>query len=525
MNLVAVSVLLSLGVVADDPPAPKLPLGKDTTYVTGPLDKDGYIDYEAALNDRLGAGITPDKNANVLLWKALGPTPEGGKRMPAEFFKRLGMEEPPKDGDYFISLGHFLQDQLKLDRSEIDAVNAQQSQTAKRPWAAKEFPRIAEWLKANEKPLAVVIEAARRPDYYNPLISHWDDEKPGSLIGVLLPGAQKCRELAVALAARSMLRVEEGKFDDAWRDLLACHRLGRLVGRGDTLIEVLLGISIDGIASNADLAYLNRADLTANQIQDRLKDLRYLPPIPPVADKIDLAERFKYLDTVELVCRQGMRPIYAIEGLPVPNEEASQPPDEAELKALAGIDWTPALRDGNRWYDRISAALRIEDRTEREKALNRIDIDHAKSDAENIMSRHLPYILLGRDPPKWKAGKVIGDVLQSLLWPFHRKVQNAHDRDEQVQRNVQIAFALAAYHADHKIYPAKLDGLAPKYLPAIPDDLFSGQPLVYHLTDKGYLFYSVGVNGRDEGGCSAADDPRVDDLPVVMPLPKLKAKE
>ena len=103
-------------------------------------------------------------------------------------------------------------------------------------------------------------------------------------------------------------------------------------------------------------------------------------------------------------------------------------------------------------------------------------------------------------------------------------MQNACDRDEQVQRNVQVAFALAAYHRDHGDYPAKLDDLAPKYLAAVPDDLFSGKALVYRPTDKGYLFYSVGVNGKDEGGRSFNDDPAGDDLPVSMPLPELKGK-
>src|SRR6516225_7174616 len=78
-----------------DQPEKKFPVGKATTVVEGPLDKDGYVDYEAALNERLGKGITPEKNANVLLWKAMGPTPEGAK-MPAEFFKHLGIAEPPK---------------------------------------------------------------------------------------------------------------------------------------------------------------------------------------------------------------------------------------------------------------------------------------------------------------------------------------------------------------------------------------------------------------------------------------------
>ena len=39
--------------------------------------------------------------------------------MPADFFKRLGIDEPPTDGDYFIPLGRFLRDQLKLESERI----------------------------------------------------------------------------------------------------------------------------------------------------------------------------------------------------------------------------------------------------------------------------------------------------------------------------------------------------------------------------------------------------------------------
>src|SRR4051812_9939304 len=86
---------------ADLPQEKKKAPGKEPTSITGPVDKDGFIDYEAALNDRLGKGITPEKNANVLIWKALGPRPEGG-RMHADYFKRMGMKEPESSGKYFI---------------------------------------------------------------------------------------------------------------------------------------------------------------------------------------------------------------------------------------------------------------------------------------------------------------------------------------------------------------------------------------------------------------------------------------
>ena len=47
-------------------PAPKFTISKETTYVTGPLDKYGYIDYETALNERMSKGVTRETNANVL---------------------------------------------------------------------------------------------------------------------------------------------------------------------------------------------------------------------------------------------------------------------------------------------------------------------------------------------------------------------------------------------------------------------------------------------------------------------------
>src|SRR5262245_11644877 len=53
----------------------KFTISKQTTYVTGPLTKDGTIDYAAALHQRLSQGVTPESNANVLFWKATGSLP------------------------------------------------------------------------------------------------------------------------------------------------------------------------------------------------------------------------------------------------------------------------------------------------------------------------------------------------------------------------------------------------------------------------------------------------------------------
>jgi hypothetical protein len=498
-------------------PAPKVRVGKETTYITEPLDKDGYLDYQTALNERLGKEITPEKNANVLIWKALGPTPESGRRLPAEFFKFLGSDEPPSQGDYFIGMRDYLKDRLKLDETEFEPLLDQQSQATRRLWAAKEFPQVVAWLQDNEKPLAVIVEATKRPDYYHPLVAPRNARGEAELLGALLSGSQKCRELATALVARALLRVEEGQVDEAWQDLLACHRLGRLLSRGGTLIEALIAQAVNQLANDASLVYLERAGLTTRQLRDRLKDLQALPPMAPLADKVDLAERFVVLDAAQSIRRDPARSSGGGQLFATIRDW------EAE-KAMALIDWNVALSDINRCYDRLVAAMREKDRAGREKELDKIEADVDALSKEVHDKGERAYLLRGKNDPN-VAGKLMGDVLITLLFPATRKVQQHDDADEQTQRNLHLACALAAYQRDNGRYPAKLDDLAPKYLPAVPDDLFSGKALIYRPAEKGYLLYSVGVNGKDDGGRQHGDDPPGDDLAVRMPLPELKWKQ
>jgi hypothetical protein len=168
MCTIITPLLLLFLLAAENKLTPKFPVGKETTHVRGPLDKEGYIGYEAALNERLGKGITPERNANVLLWKAFGPRPEGGGRMPAQYFKVLGIEEPPQDGTYYLGLRAYLSRKHKLAGRALAAFDRQKDRAYQRPWTTEDYPYIAEWLGENERPLAIVIEATKRPEYFNP---------------------------------------------------------------------------------------------------------------------------------------------------------------------------------------------------------------------------------------------------------------------------------------------------------------------------------------------------------------------
>jgi RNA polymerase sigma factor (sigma-70 family) len=505
----------------------KITLGKDTTHINGPLDRDGYVDYETALNERLSKDVTPWSNANALLWQALGPHPQGAT-VPPGFFRWLGVPAPPERGEYWIDLNRYAKEDLKLKPGEpINELFDQQGRAARRPWVEKDYPQIAAWLTANEKPLAVVLEANKRTDYYNPLVSCKSGEEGWyGLLGAALPHVQTCRELATALCARAMQRAGEGRFEEAWQDLLACHRLGRLIARGAILSEFLVGVAVSQVAGDAQLALLDRARPTAKQARAWLRDLQRLPPGPPIADKVDQGERFLFLNTVLLVRRSGIKALRLIEHI---EEEPGQPgpkePDPEKPQAiLDALDWDTLLRTGNRWFDREVAALRVQDRPARERELQRIDeeLQALKKDAGSLGDA-IEAIRRGKAPVK-EVSQVLGDTLPGTFLLPNRRVRRVADRVEQVQRNLYVAFALAAYHAEQGRYPEKLDALAPGYLGEIPNDLFSGKALLYRPSEQGYLLYSVGVNGRDEQGHDSEDTPPGDDLRVRMPLPELKHK-
>jgi len=121
----------------------------------------------------------------------------------------------------------------------------------------------------------------------------------------------------------------------------------------------------------------------------------------------------------------------------------------------------------------------------------------------------------GHDGPAVTAA--VSDMLVSLLLPAVPAALAAETRGDVRTRSLEVALALAAWHADHDSYPETLEALVPTSLAAVPDDPFAAAPLRYELTRDGYRLWSVGPNGADDGGRSGDDEPPADDLVVRMP--------
>lgn len=509
----AVLAALAGLVLAVDPPLRALPpvtVGKETTVVDGPFEKGGTIDYEAALNAKLKGKATAETNAAVLLLTAIGPKPEGSD-LHADFYKQLGIAPLPEKGDYIIRQGEVFEEELQGE--DAQAFWDREGELRTRPWTAKEEPKFADWLAVNEAPLKLVAEAVRRPDYHYPLIARRDDGTRSNLINVLLPMTQRCREMASILSLRVMLRCGEKKYDAAWRDIVTMHRLGRHVSRGGCLIELLVGIAIDAIANRTASRFLEVAKPTAKQALSWRDELLALPPLATVAEKIDLFERFMFLDCAQHARRDGFG---FLRGLI--DQEIPEGAKEAVEAALLRLDWDRVLKSGNKWFDRTVAAMRKPIRTERQKELGLLDAERKKMKAETDFEAIMKDSMDERT--RGAASDRMGALFYAMLGPVFQKVTHARERIEVMFATEVLAFALAAYHADHRKYPAKLTDLVPKYAASIPGDVFSGKGLIYKPTDKGYELYSVGTNEKDDGGHMFQDDPPGDDFGLRMPFSK-----
>ena len=165
---------------------------------------------------------------------------------------------------------------------------------------------------------------------------------------------------------------------------------------------------------------------------------------------------------------------------------------------MAGVDWNVVLRMGNSQYDRLVAALRKPTFAERKKALDEFDRGVRKAAAEAKDWKSLIFPLLSN--PREAVSRRIGEIFVALLLPAVSAVNVAEERGAMRFAVTKLGFALAAFRADHGAYPERLAELAPKYVAKIPQDEFIAGDLHYRRKGDGYLLYSVGRNGIDDGG-------------------------
>lgn len=482
-------------------------ISKETTHLTEPLTEDGFVDYLKAVNARMSEGVTVENNAAVFLMRAFGPATIE-KSMRKEFFARLGIPVLPEDGAYLESIDQFATRAFArsnpgrkpvrgfdVEYFEFEtALNEEQWFTAEQPWKSQEHPLVVEWLKRNEKPLKLVVEATQRSKFYRPVVGTEKHGRRATIAGSFLDGFHATGTTIKLLATRSMLNLGEGRVFEAQRDALTAHRFARLIGRGPTLIDGLEALRVDMIACSCDRAIAEHGGLTHRQAATFRESITNLPLYRGLAEYVDSFARLTYLDLATFAAREdnnGLRERLGIRMTPG-----------------AVVNWNAVLRAGNRKFDRIAEAARKPTHAERMKAVNRVDSSRPAVDFLG-----LPLIELTHNAD----AKSIGSVLFDMVLSSPGQTFEVFDRRQQRIEHAELAYALAGFRAERGVYPARLSELVPRYIPEIPADVFSAKPLLHERRKDGYLLYSVGVNLKDEGGAAFVSQPPGDDVVVRVP--------
>lgn len=477
-------------------PNPPVLVSTQTTYITEPVGPDGLPDYEKYLLERYREGVTPENNAAALIWKALWP----GELDPSHYAavaRELGLDEIPLREDSLKPVHRHapqVNDWLKKQGLALQSDELAEeiiSRAGSRAWTSDQIPPLVDWIQDNREPLDLLIEASRRPRCYFPSPSLLDDQSEG-IYFVLLPGVQGAREAGRALPVRAMWHLGEGRRQEAWQDLLATHRIGRLVAQGETMVEILVGIAIDSIATSGTLALLGDERLSVEEARQIRSDLASLPPFKNMTSSLNSTERIGTLDAVVRSSRQGLG---ALEELASFNSASEGSPLTPLLNTLA-VDWNEVLRDVNVWYDRIAAAMREPNRETREAAIDQL----IRTLHQREQKLRQPTSLAAGVISRAERSKIVAGAVISMLTPAFQAATAAEDRTNAKLELLQLAAPLAVYRAEHGQYPEKLEDLVPGILGKLPVDSFKSKAFLYRRTDDGYLLYSLGANGIDDGG-------------------------
>lgn len=503
-------------------------VAEETTRITRPLADDGYVDYLAAVNELARRDVPNEQNAAVLLWQIVGPSGIYEDDRQGYFgssdFKSLRIELPA-DGTYFQRSWPYVKAlspeavEVRDGETKDDAQSGMHHEefftARKQPWTAEQLLAVQGWLKANEEPLGRVAAAVRRPRYYSPITRYALPEEHG-LIGQACdyfdPLADVACDIVRALIARAMLSAGRGQVEDAWCDVLTCHRLARLVAQGPLLVHRANGGIIEENALDATIGLVGHARLDAAQLKLIRSDRDRLGGLPSYAEKIDTGERYGYLDIMTRMPRKRLGFCEYLD----PSTRSDILLRFGGKLCLWAADWDVVLRRSNDIFDRAVAIARLPTDAARDAAYDQLRGDlltrwqqarwaakprwwrirDSKNLADWLWMKMLTYPVYLRRV----ATDMISYSIPLPLEHYYYAGGRTWERVTVKNGTIDVVIALAAYRLENDAYPDELDQLKPGFLSDIPNDPYADGPLRYKRLRTGCLVYSVGPNGEDEGG-------------------------
>jgi hypothetical protein len=127
--------------------------------------------------------------------------------------------------------------------------------------------------------------------------------------------------------------------------------------------------------------------------------------------------------------------------------------------------------------------------------LEKIDANHVSwAEVQRNENKFVRYQLSkGFNPITWV-------MMRLQRWRSIQKAEMRHKRVIAHERLLATELALRCYESEQGHAPMGLEQLVPEYFQHVPQDPFSGKPVIYRPQGTHWLMYSVGEDGLDDGG-------------------------
>ena len=297
---------------------------------------------------------------------------------------------------------------------------------------------------------------------------------------MLLPEVQFFRDAARILAASARYRASIGEMPAALRDVSSIMKISMHASSEPILISGLVGLAIDGIAVGVLIDILPFVDADDLALLKRNDIHNFLSTPPSLAKNIYGEEAFglnvfSIFGTGEF--DQWQLASFIMDDLNVPDSIYQQ-----------NIFLNPAL-----------GAYRIF-LFPQDLAAYRQTMHSYKRVAESSDSYAGKQTILKRIEDGLSSGRPKG-FITALLTPAIGKAIERVEKVRMQHATALVAIAATEFRVAHDSLPEKADSLVPDFLPCLPKDAFLDTSRIrYSSKDNGVAIYSVGPNGKDDGG-------------------------
>ena len=286
------------------------------------------------------------------------------------------------------------------------------------------------------------------------------------------PEYQKQRGVARLLALQAQADAQTGDWNGALKADLDAVQLGETMPRGGGLIAMLVGEACQSIGRRR--AWEAAGHLNAAQAGAAAKRLAQIQTHHvPTADVLEVEKWGMQASLMELMHRKDWPGAFlGIMG----NDAGNNNADDGFL-TTANFD---------RW--KFATLIRLTGK-------RTIMANYTHYMDQSIADARQPYAIQTIAPP------VPSDAVNQVLLPVFAGVRFGEVGSQTQNALLLMTLALQAYQIDHHAYPRSLSQLAPQYLQAVPADPFApAKPLAYKRFGAKYILYSVGPDGKDDGG-------------------------